>query len=270
MVELVFICSSGFLVGSALGLTGSGGSLFAIPLLLYVVGLDMKDAVPLSLLVIGSTALLGAVSAYRKGVLLTKPTLIFGITGIAFTPLGFQLGSVTPEPLRILSFSILAMLLSVRMFWQSFGQQSAAIRVAPTIDEDSQLSRVPTTSKTKTSLSSMAGLALGGACVGILSGLFGVGGGILIVPTLMLVIRVDMSCAVASSLAIIAMISLTGGALGGIPVLLSQPSTMLFGIGSLLGMLVGRVVSNKIAGPLLQRMFSSTLFLTGATLCSIS
>ena len=96
-----------------------------------------------------------------------------------------------------------------------------------------------------------------------MSGLFGVGGGFLIVPVLMFVIRMDIAHAVGSSLAIIAMIGVSSGAVYGVPILLAHHSALYFGLGSLLGMLAGRLASEKLAAPMLQRLFAGALLLTG-------
>jgi uncharacterized membrane protein YfcA len=109
-------------------------------------------------------------------------------------------------------------------------------------------------------------LSASGAVVGILSGFFGIGGGFLIVPALMYVIRMEMSYAVGSSLAIITMIGLSGGAISGIPILLEQLPIMLFGVGSLLGMFSGRVIASKLVGPFLNRLFATALFITGGAM----
>ncbi|NJN46375.1 MAG: TSUP family transporter [Candidatus Competibacteraceae bacterium] len=108
MQATILALTSGILVGFSLGLTGSGGSLFAIPLLLFIVGMEMADAVPISMLVVGATALLGAIAAIRSKLLLARPTLIFGIAGIFATPIGLTLGEIAPESLRIFSFAALA------------------------------------------------------------------------------------------------------------------------------------------------------------------
>ena len=264
MLEILATLTSGVLVGLALGLTGSGGSLFAIPLLLYVVGLGMTEAVPISLLVVGATALLGALSAFHRGLLLTRPTVIFGVAGILSAPLGLKLGGLTPEYWRIFGFSILALVMAARMAWQSFNLESTRIvRAGLEFDENAGICRYAPDGKMHFSVPCALALVVTGASVGVLSGFFGVGGGFLIVPALMFVIRMDMPYAVGSSLAIIAMIGIAGGALAGIPILLANVSAILFGAGSLAGMLGGRAISRNIAGPQLQQLFAFALFTTG-------
>ncbi|MEX2353583.1 MAG: sulfite exporter TauE/SafE family protein, partial [Gammaproteobacteria bacterium] len=107
-------------------------------------------------------------------------------------------------------------------------------------------------------------LMLGGILTGLLSGLFGVGGGFLIVPMLMVVIELGIHRAVAASLMIIAIIGLTGSfsALwqGEVVWIILLP----FIAGSILGMLLGRLIAARIAGLVLQRAFATGILLTGA------
>ena len=261
----VFIAlASGFVVGISLGLTGSGGSLFAIPLLLLVVGLEMSDAVPVSMLVVGMTALLGAISAFRNKLLLTRPTLIFGITGMLTAPFGLMLGEVVPESSRIVGFSLLAIVIALRMAWQSFTpENSRIVRAGLELGDPEGICRYSPDGQMRFSVPCAIVITISGGFVGILSGFFGVGGGFLIVPVLMYVIRMNMQFAVGSSLAIIAMIGLSGGVVAGISVLVSQTPAMLFGVGSLLGMLSGRAISGRLAGPRLQQIFATALLITG-------
>jgi len=264
MLEVSIALTAGIAVGLALGLTGSGGSLFAIPLLIYVIGLDMASAVPISLFVVGITALVGAFSAFNKKLLLLRPTIIFGMAGILSAPLGLKLGAMTPENYRILGFAVLAIFMAARMGWQSFNEQSSKIVRADLAQEDpSGVCRYSPDGKMGFTLPCAMALIVAGSITGTMSGFFGVGGGFLIVPALMFVIRLDMSHAVGSSLAIIAMIGISGGAFNGFPILIGNMSALSFGIGSLVGMFLGRVLANKFAGPLLQKIFTVALFSTG-------
>lgn len=261
LLEVSVALTAGVAVGFALGLTGSGGSLFAIPLLIYVVGLDMASAVPISLFVVGITALIGAFSAYHKKLLLIRPTVIFGIAGILSAPIGLKLGSITPENYRMLGFAILAMFMAARMGWQSLNDQSNKIvRADLVLEGQSGICRYSPEGKIGFTIPCAIALILAGALTGTMSGFFGVGGGFLIVPALMFVIRMNMPYAVGSSLAIIAMIGISGGALNGFPILIENNAALGFGVGSLFGMFLGRALASRLAGPLLQQVFTLALF----------
>lgn len=264
MLVTAIAIASGILVGFSLGLTGSGGSLFAIPLLLFVVGMEMQDAVPISMLVVGVTALLGALSAFNNHLLIARPTLVFGVAGILFAPLGLKLGMVTPELIRVLGFAALAIVMGLRMAWQSrYSETARMVRAGPELEGSAGVCRFSPDGEMRFSVPCALVLFAAGAIVGVLSGFFGVGGGFLIVPVLMYVIRMDLQYAVGSSLAIIAMIGITGGAINAISIVIAQPSALLFGVGSMLGMLLGRAVSSYLAGPVLYRIFAIALIVTG-------
>lgn len=267
MIDTIIIIASGLSVGLALGLTGSGGSLFAIPLLLYVVGMDISVATPISLLVVGTTSLLGAISAFRKKLLLLRPTVIFGLTGIVSTPLGFKLGEVTPDQYRISAFSLLAILMSIKMARLSYTSEPTALyQTKPSTKEAQGVCRTSSHGEMRFSMPCALVLSLAGLLVGILSGFFGVGGGFLIVPILMTVIKIKMIHAIGSSLAIIALIGVSGGAVYGLPLLMEHQSAQWFAAGSIIGMLTGRKVAGHLTGPWLQRIFSFMLFCTGITM----
>ena len=153
------------------------------------------------------------------------------------------------------------------MIWQSFeATQAYIVRANPGGRGSQGICRFAPDGELRFTLPCAAVLGLSGVVVGTLSGFFGVGGGFLIVPALMYVIRMDIAYAVGSSLAIIALIGFFGGAFKGFPILLAQPVALLFFVGSLLGLLLGRVVAKKLSGPILQRLFALALLTTGITM----
>ncbi|RZV60102.1 MAG: sulfite exporter TauE/SafE family protein [Pseudomonadales bacterium] len=264
MIAFLSAILAGIAVGLSLGLTGSGGSLFAIPLLLYVLNMDMQSAVPISLLVVGITALSGAVSALRTGLLHLKPTLVFGAAGIVAAPAGLRLGALTPDIYQEFAFVLLVFVMAGRMAIESAKPGSArVVRANLELQGNSGICRYAKDGRMDLTLPCIAALVLAGGVVGGLSGFLGVGGGFLIVPALMYVIRMDISFAIGSSLTIIAMIGITGGALAGLSVLLSSTPAILFGLGSLGGMFLGRMVAGDLSGKMLQRVFSLMLLATG-------
>ena len=107
-------------------------------------------------------------------------------------------------------------------------------------------------------------LFISGIVTGLLSGLFGVGGGFLIVPALMFVIELGIHRAVAASLMIITCIGLSGSFSALVAGDMPWPVLLPFVAGSISGMLVGRLFAEKIAGPVLQRVFATGIMATGA------
>jgi len=97
----------GILVGLALGLTGGGGSILAVPFLVYGLGVVPKSAVALSLAVVAITALFGAISAWRHRLLEMRAALIFATGGMIAVPLGMLLGSHVNDDLLMTGFAVL-------------------------------------------------------------------------------------------------------------------------------------------------------------------
>jgi uncharacterized membrane protein YfcA len=97
MLSLLF----GILVGFSLGLTGGGGSVFAVPLLVYGLTMPAHEAVGVSLVAVGATALAGAIVRLRQREVEIKTALLFGIAGMIGAPLGTGLGAKLPAELLL-------------------------------------------------------------------------------------------------------------------------------------------------------------------------
>lgn len=192
----------GIFVGVSLGLTGGGGSTFAIPLLVYGIGIDFRRAVALSLAVVGLTALYGAVLQARRGVVLWRAGAILGIGGVVTAPLGAWLGTFLPERTSLLLFAALMVWIGAQMF-----------RSGPS-DEEFSRSWLTCTRDPGAELrfhwGCAAKLLAAGILTGVLSGIFGVGAGFLIVPALLLVAAVSIERATATSLVAMFLISASG------------------------------------------------------------
>lgn len=96
MYEVFLIALSGTLVGIALGLTGGGGSNFAVPLLVYVIGLAPLHAMPVSLAAVAMVAMVGAIQAFRSQLIIWPPTLAFAAGGMLGAPFGMRLAHSIP------------------------------------------------------------------------------------------------------------------------------------------------------------------------------
>src|SRR5512135_3390686 len=96
-----------FFIGVALGLLGGGGSILAVPLLVYVAGLDTHEAVTVSLLVVGVTSLVGMASHARAGRVRWGTGALFAAGGVPAAFLGGRLGSAVPEIVLLLAFAVM-------------------------------------------------------------------------------------------------------------------------------------------------------------------
>ncbi len=186
---------SGGLIGLSLGATGGGGSLLAIPLLVYVLGTTARDATTMSLMIVGASALLGVWEYGRIGAVRVKPALVFSGTGAVGAWVGSYLHQLVRQEVLLVLFGMLMLGVAGKMLrWKGAESERDA--------EGSCAQRFPRTCWIKVS-----GI---GSLVGLLTGFFGVGGGFIIVPALVLLLGFPMRAAAGTSLLIIALISLGG------------------------------------------------------------
>ncbi len=245
----------GLVVGISLGLTGGGGSIFAVPLLVYGLGLNLRTAVALSLAVVGLTALYGAILQARHGTVRWLAGAILGLGGVLSAPLGAWVGHMLPERMGLVLFSLIMVVVGWRMLAGGAGEIFVpwiSCRRAP--GKSSQFH-----------LSCGFKLLVAGALTGILAGIFGVGGGFLLVPALLIVARLDMAEALGSSLVGIFLISTSGFAANASFV---HAGDLLIGAwflaGAALGMTAGAAVKRFLPPQRLRQVFAISVFLVAA------
>ena len=263
----------GIVIGLLLGLTGAGGSVFAVPLLIMLGGVSIHQAVTLSLAAVAAVTMYGSARNFNNQTILWKPAALLAISGMLAAPFGQMLAMWLSETLLVGGFSLLAVIIAIRM-WITATTMPEASKVVRSShlslqNSNGMLCKFSPTGEFQLRPRCMSGLLLGGFMVGLLSGLFGVGGGFLIIPLLLLLSQVSMIQAVSTSLVVIALISSTGFishiALGEINYLPFESLTWLV-VGGLAGMYVGQLISHKIANALLQKIFAIGLLLMAITL----
>lgn len=176
------------LIGVSLGFFGGGGSILTVPLLVYVFGLEPKEAIASSLLIVGIASISGAVQHWRAGNVRVREGLVFGIAGMVGAYLGGRMSAFLDGGLLLLLFAAM-MLLTATAMWRG--------RSSPT-------------GKSADDMRSPVRLVLQGFAVGSFTGLVGAGGGFLIVPALALWAGLPMTTAVGTSLLIIVLKSGSG------------------------------------------------------------
>lgn len=253
----------GAFVGFSLGLTGGGGAIFAVPILVYGLGVPTREAVGISLLTVGSTALVGFVQRARRGMVEFPTGLLFALAGMIGAPIGARLADYIPEPLLLTIFAGLMFLIAVRM-WIKANERSANL---PIIDSDNAGPTCRRDPEGRLRLTSQCALLLGvvGLSTGVLTGMFGVGGGFIIVPALVSFACMGMQRAIGTSLLIITLVSLSGTTshiVAGKE--LSLQIAGLFTAGSLIGLFIGSWLAQRMAGPTLQRVFAISIVLVAS------
>jgi uncharacterized protein len=260
----------GLIIGLVLGLTGAGGSVFAVPLLLLMGGVSMGDAVGISLGAVAASTLYGSFRNWRGKNILWTPGVILAATGALIAPFGKWLGMQIPDLWLLIGFNLLAIIIAVRMWISATRtpERASVVRAGNFSLEPSPglLCNLSKTGQFELRPRCVSGLVMGGIVVGLLSGLFGVGGGFLIVPLLLALSPISMAQAVSTSLIIIAAVS-GSGFLSHLA--MNQNSDWsalgLVVIGGILGMMIGQAISHKIANAMLQKIFSISLIAVSVT-----
>lgn len=236
-------------IGVSLGLIGGGGSILAVPVLVYVMGVAPKTAIAMSLAIIGMVSLLGAIPYWWLGNICFQTALLFGPSAMLGAYLGARLAALPliTDTVQMGLFAVTMLLAAVLMICKSADSSKA---VPKSEDEDS-----PHASKHRYL---WLWIAIEGIGVGVLTGLVGVGGGFAIVPALVL-LGIPIQQAVGTSLLVIALKSVTGflGYLGQVE--LDWQLIASFTTAASLGMILGIRLVPLIKSQQLQQGFGCFL-----------
>ena len=220
-------------VGVALGLLGGGGSILTVPLLAYVGGMDAKQAIATSLLVVGVTSLVGAISHARAGRVQWRTGLIFGAAGMAGAYAGGLLARFIPGTVLLIGFAVMMIATAVAM-----------LRGRKNVDAPAQGPRLP-----------VPKIVAEGLVVGLVTGLVGAGGGFLVVPALALLGGLPMPVAVGTSLIVIAMKSFAGLAGYLSSVQINWTVALAVTAAAVVGSLIGARLTAKVNPDSLRKTF---------------
>lgn len=228
---------AGAVIGAILGLIGAGGAIVAVPVFLYVFGFGALEATTASLAVVAVSAASGAVPRFRQHQVDVKHALVFWLVAIPGTLAGSRLATVIPEAVLVTGFALVMVTAAVAMW-----RKSTAVVAAE---------------REKTSALLLVAVALG---IGLMTGLFGVGGGFLIVPALVLVFGFPFAIAAGTSLVVIALNSITA--------LVFKFDTwssidwhvpLLVIVGGIIGSVLASRFNSKVSQRLLERSFAVLL-----------
>ncbi len=244
------------IMGLSLGLIGGGGSILTVPILVYLFAQDPLVATTGSLFVVGSTALVGTITSARKRMIDFKTGVLFAVPSFAgvFVARHFilpnlpdiiyaQQGIVLTKALLVMGAFAILMVLASRAMIRSGSSLATEVTAKP---------------------AGFTQIGLNGFLVGLTTGFVGAGGGFLIIPALVILLKLPMKMAVGTSLAIIAANSLFGFAISAN----SQPLdwkvlATITAIGAV-GIFVGQMFSASITEKALKKSFGYFVLLVGS------
>ncbi len=253
-MELSLLASAlGAIVGFILALTGAGGGILAVPLLVFGLHLTIMQAAPVGLIAVGAAATFGAVLGLREGLVRYRAAAMIGVTGMLLAPLGVHLAGVIPNAPLTVGFALLLAWVSWRMFSQSRRGTAAEIVADRTL---LPCMLDPVAGRLRWTLPCARALVGTGAVSGVLSGLLGVGGGFVIVPSLSRYTNLATRSILATSLAVIALVSVGGVAAAAWKGAVAWRIAVPFALGAIVALLAGRLIAARLAGPRLQQVFA--------------
>jgi uncharacterized membrane protein YfcA len=243
-----FALTLGAIIGLVMALTGAGGGVLAIPMLVFGLHLPVQQAAPIGLVAVGLAAALGAGLGFRQGIVRYRAATLIGAVGILMAPLGVYLAQRLPN--RPLQGAFALVLLYTA--WRILQRPSQAAQLPASI-----LCSVNPKDKRLTWTRSCAqALAGTGLIAGLLSGLLGVGGGFVIVPALSRYTDLDIRSIQVTSLAVIALVSLSGVLAATSHQPLRWSVALPFAAGAMLSLLVGKQVFKRLNARRMQQAFA--------------
>lgn len=241
----VFLC---VLIGLTLSLLGGGGSVLIVPLLVYLAKFPVNESIAMSLIIVGVASAYGSIKYLKEGFVNKRLVLLFVLPGIIASFAGARVAEYVPSKLLLFMFGAMMILISMILYKKSSqGRPKNEIVVC---------------------CPDLTVSVAAGTVIGFLTGLLGVGGGFLIVPTIALLMKCSLYTAIGTSLAIIAINSLTGfiGHLSAIKINLFL--TGFFLIATLAGAVAGTKVSGALKLNVLQKIFAGLIFFVGIFLAA--
>ncbi len=236
----------GLVVGIVLGVVGGGGSIIAVPALVYGVGMSPSQAIPTSLLVVGISSLAALLPRIREG--LNWPVIaLVGAAGIPAAWAGAAVGKLLDPNVLMLAFAVVMAAAGIRM-----------------LSKPREIEGTCSTGPNR-AFRSCAPKAVGvGLFVGFLTGLLGVGGGFLITPALTIFLGLRMKQAVGTSLAIIVINSAAGFGAHATGYTIDWATTLAFAVPAIAGSLVAARLARRLHDKHIRISFAVLIFAVAA------
>ena len=250
----------GFLIGLSLGALGGGGSILAVPALVYAAGQDPRAATATSLFLVGMAALVGMGTHHRAGRVRVGTGVMFGIAGIGGSLVGTAVNQRLDPDLLLLGFSGLIVIAA----WRMLTGCPTCTQVGEQLERQAARDAAPpagvlTRARAALDARTVVTVLLAGTGVGFLTGLFGVGGGFVIVPALTLLLKLSMPEAIGTSLLVIAINSATALAARLGTSSIEWAVALPFTVAAIGGVIVGGKVADRLDAQRSLRWFAALL-----------
>ncbi|HUX63088.1 sulfite exporter TauE/SafE family protein [Sulfuricella sp.] len=244
---IIIAIFAGAITGIVLGLFGSGGSIIAMPALMYLLNVEAKSAIAMSLGIVAVTATISGWDNWRRGNVDVKIAAVFGLFGVIGTYGGARLGVLTPVAVQLTLFALIMYAAAWKMLRKN--------QIKPAPAQFAGAGGPNLAAEDEAITAHMGHIAVHGIGVGILTGLVGVGGGFLIVPALVLLSGIPMKIAVGTSLAIVAAKSYSGfaGYMGAVPI--DWTIMLSFTTVTVMGSFAGTRIAHRFSQEALKKWF---------------
>lgn len=260
-MDVMIIILLGILVGLVMGLTGAGGGILAVPLLVFSLDLTIVESAPVAMLAVGISAVVGALLGLKVKIVRYRATLLIAFCGILMAPIGVWIAYRLDTRLMSVLFAVVLGWVAYKTVHETYGQNlEAPFESAPLCIRNDYSGRFIWTS------SCAASLSLSGAIAGTLSGLLGVGGGFVIVPALQRYTDLAMQSVVATSLAVISLVSLTSVAASFSAGHLDFGIALPFAAGSVVGIGAASMLRPLIPQKYLKLVFGIMCFIVAVAM----
>lgn len=231
-----------------MALTGAGGGVLAIPLLVFGLHLPLQQAAPVGLLAVGLAAALGAALGLRQRIVRYRAAALIGVVGMLMAPLGVWLAQRLPHRPLLGVFALVLLYTAWRMLKRPAIRVDLPVAVLCRVNQDDQ--------RLTWTLPCARALAGTGLIAGLLSGLLGVGGGFVIIPALSRHTNLELRSIQATSLAVIALVSVSGVAAAAMHQPLRWVVALPFAAGAVLALLGAQRLAQRLDARRLQQVFA--------------
>jgi uncharacterized protein len=241
--------ASGGLIGLVLGLVGGGGSILAVPLLIYVVGVGSPHAaIGTAAVAVTVNALASLAGHARAGRVKWRCASVFAVSGMIGAAMGAELGKAVDGKRLLVLFGLLMIGVGLSMLRRRRTAEAPDVRLT----RDSAMALLPR----------LVPIGLG---VGLAAGFFGIGGGFLIVPGLILATAMPLSYAIGTSLVVVSALGMTTATSYAVSGLVDWTVTALLVAGGVGGTIAGTALGRRLGARkgLLERGFASVVIAVG-------